>query len=42
MNVPFVDLKPQYQRIKTEIINTINQVLEKGIFILGEHVEKFE
>jgi dTDP-4-amino-4,6-dideoxygalactose transaminase len=42
MNVPFVDLKPQYQSIKADMDDAIHQVLDKGIFILGENVEKFE
>jgi dTDP-4-amino-4,6-dideoxygalactose transaminase len=42
MIVPFIDLKPQYQSIKPEIKRSIDKVLEKGIFILGENVEKFE
>jgi dTDP-4-amino-4,6-dideoxygalactose transaminase len=42
VKIPFVDLKPQYQCIKTEIKAAIDRVLEKGIFILGEQVEKFE
>lgn len=42
MTVPFVDLKPQYQSIKTEIDRAIAGVMEKGIFILGEQVDRFE
>ena len=40
--VPFVDLKTQYQTLKTEIDLAITGVLEKTNFILGEPVAKFE
>lgn len=40
--IPFGDLKRQYLSLKKEIDNTISCVLEKGWFILGQEVEKFE
>ncbi|HVF90653.1 MAG TPA: DegT/DnrJ/EryC1/StrS family aminotransferase [Blastocatellia bacterium] len=40
--IPFVDLKAQYQSIKTEVNEAINRVIEDCSFILGEAVESFE
>lgn len=42
IKVPFVDLKAQYETIKTEIQSAIAKVLEKGDFILGEELKLFE
>lgn len=42
MNIPFVDLKCQYDSIKDEINIKINEVLQNTHFILGENVEAFE
>ncbi|OFX73827.1 MAG: erythromycin biosynthesis sensory transduction protein eryC1 [Bacteroidetes bacterium GWE2_29_8] len=42
MNVPFVDLKKQYQSIKTEIDNAIQNVIENTAFIGGKAVKEFE
>lgn len=42
MNIPLVDLTRQYKQIKYEIDNKIQDVLESGIFILGENVRLFE
>jgi dTDP-4-amino-4,6-dideoxygalactose transaminase len=42
MNIPILDLKPQYQRIKAEIQQAVNGVLESGQFILGKTVADFE
>jgi len=42
MNIPILDLKPQYQQIKTEIQQAVNAVLESGQFILGQTVGDFE
>jgi dTDP-4-amino-4,6-dideoxygalactose transaminase/acetyltransferase-like isoleucine patch superfamily enzyme len=41
-DVPFVDLKAQYQAIKTEIHEAINRVLESSSYVLGEEVAAFE
>ena len=38
----FFDLKKQYQNLKTEIDAAVLRVLESGVFIGGEDVEKFE
>jgi len=42
MKVPFVDLKMQYESIKTEIDNAISNVVSETAFIGGIHVNKFE
>ncbi|MEM4396766.1 MAG: DegT/DnrJ/EryC1/StrS family aminotransferase, partial [Candidatus Woesearchaeota archaeon] len=42
MQVPFLDLKTQYQSIKDEILPKINDILENTAFILGKYVEDFE
>ncbi|MFA5020182.1 MAG: aminotransferase class V-fold PLP-dependent enzyme [Candidatus Pacearchaeota archaeon] len=41
-NIPFGDLKREYQSLKTEIDKSISDVLNKGWFVLGENVEEFE
>jgi dTDP-4-amino-4,6-dideoxygalactose transaminase len=41
-NIPFVDLKTQYQGIKEEINEAIGAVLERSDFVLGQAVEEFE
>jgi len=42
MNVPFVDLKVQYQSLKSEIDAAIHAVIDNTAFIGGKHVEAFE
>jgi dTDP-4-amino-4,6-dideoxygalactose transaminase/acetyltransferase-like isoleucine patch superfamily enzyme len=42
INVPFVDLKAQYETIKKEIHEAINRVLESSSYVLGEEVAAFE
>jgi len=42
MNVPFFDLKRQYNTIKEEINDAIQSVLDSQRFIMGEVVEEFE
>lgn len=42
INIPILDLKPQYQAIKAEIQAAVNQVLDSGQFILGPVVKEFE
>ena len=42
MKVPFLDLKAQYESIKEEINDAIQQVLESFAFSSGPFVEKFE
>ncbi|MBZ0098052.1 MAG: DegT/DnrJ/EryC1/StrS family aminotransferase [Taibaiella sp.] len=42
MQIPFVDLKAQYQDIKIDIDKAINDVISKTAFIGGEYVKEFE
>lgn len=42
MNVPFVDLKAQYNSIKSEIDEAISNVLNNASFIGGENLDSFE
>ena len=42
MNVPFVDLKAQYQSIKPEVDAAIAAVLEETAFVGGPRVKAFE
>ena len=42
MNVPFVDLKAQYNSIKQEIDKAISTVIGEASFIGGKHVDEFE
>ena len=42
MKVPFLDLKSQYETMKDEIHNAINQVIDKTAFAGGPFVEQFE
>ena len=41
-HVPFIDLNKEYQAIKTEIGVSIQRVLNRGWFILGEELISFE
>ena len=40
--IPMVDLRSQYERLRTEIQNAVNDVLESTNFIFGPNVNKFE
>lgn len=42
MNIPFLDLKAQYEAVKEEIISVTVEVYESQIFILGPKVEELE
>ncbi len=42
MNIPFLDLKTQYQSIKDEINPAIQEILDNTAFILGKAVSNFE
>ncbi|MES2382081.1 MAG: DegT/DnrJ/EryC1/StrS family aminotransferase [Bacteroidota bacterium] len=42
VTIPMVDLKGQYEKIKTEINNGINEVIESSTFIKGPKVKEFE
>jgi len=41
-NIPFVDLKAQYQSIKSEIDDAIVNVINDTAFIKGKYVDRFE
>jgi dTDP-4-amino-4,6-dideoxygalactose transaminase len=42
MNIPFVDLKAQYQSLKGEIDAAIQSVINKTAFVGGPHMQEFE
>jgi len=42
MNIPFVDLKIQYESIKEEIDKAISAVISKTAFVGGPHLKSFE
>ncbi|MDD3118775.1 MAG: DegT/DnrJ/EryC1/StrS family aminotransferase [Victivallales bacterium] len=42
MQVPLLDLKPQYRALKEEIMAEIGAICDSQMFILGEKVQKFE
>ena len=42
ISVPLLDLKPQYQSIKEEIRNALDEVITSQQFILGPKVSEFE
>jgi dTDP-4-amino-4,6-dideoxygalactose transaminase len=42
MKVPFVDLKIQYNLLKSEIDSAIQSVIDRTAFIKGEEVQEFE
>jgi len=42
VNIPFLDLKAQYQTIREQVLSSIEQVLESCEFILGPNVSAFE
>ena len=42
MKIPFVDLKAQYNTIKSEIDEAIQSVIDDTAFIKGKYVERFE
>ncbi len=42
MNVPFLDLKPQYAEIREEVMSAVQSVFEDQAFILGANVSTLE
>ncbi len=42
MNIPFIDLKRQYNSIKDEVNTKIDEILQNTHFILGGNTEAFE
>ncbi len=42
MNIPFVDLKAQYESIKNEIDSAISEVISRSAFVGGPYLDSFE
>ncbi len=42
MNIPFVDLKSQYESIKEELDNVVSEVISQSAFIGGPYLKSFE
>lgn len=42
MKVPMLDLSEQYQELRTEVIDVLDQVMSSSRFILGDNVKKLE
>jgi dTDP-4-amino-4,6-dideoxygalactose transaminase len=42
MKIPYVNLDKQYYQEKKSLVKIFNEVLSSGIYIGGDHVEKFE
>jgi dTDP-4-amino-4,6-dideoxygalactose transaminase len=42
MKVPMLDLSEQYQGLRTEVINAMDEVMSSSQFILGKNVKKLE
>lgn len=42
MKVPFVSLKPMHDELKQNIYQAFEEVLNKSVFITGEHLKEFE
>src|SRR3990172_7814051 len=42
MRIPLVDLASQHREIKGELEAAVHEVMERGDFILGEEVARFE
>jgi hypothetical protein len=42
MNIPFLNLKQQYEEHKDEIDSAVLRVLKSGWYILGKECEEFE
>jgi dTDP-4-amino-4,6-dideoxygalactose transaminase len=41
-STPFLDLRAQYQKLRTEILQEINEVLDSSAYVLGPWVDEFE
>ena len=42
VTIPFLDLKPQFESIRKDIMDAVDRVLVSGQFVGGEWVERFE
>lgn len=42
MEIPFIDLSPEYSYLRDDIQGAVNRVLESGHFVLSDEVDAFE
>lgn len=42
MNIPLIDLRAQFNSLKTEILQTVERVLDSGVYVNGSEVSLFE
>ena len=42
MQVKFVDLSRQYEELRTEILDAVDEVYKSGWYVLGPKLEQFE
>jgi dTDP-4-amino-4,6-dideoxygalactose transaminase len=42
LQVPFVDLRTQFQQIRNEVLSSVESICSKGTFVLGPDVEALE
>ena len=42
IRVPFLDLAPPHQEIRSELLDAMTRVLDSNRFVLGQEVEIFE
>src|SRR5271165_835389 len=42
MRVPFLDLKPGYEKLRDEFDAAYHRVMKSGWYLLGEELDKFE
>ncbi len=42
MNVPFLDIKAQYEDLKTEMDLVVHEVISSGAYVMGKHHNAFE
>lgn len=42
MKVPYIDLSSQYKDIKNDVLSKISEIIDSGMFVLGEEVNTFE
>ena len=40
--IPFIDLATQQKRIRTQVLEAIERVLDHGIYVLGPEVTELE
>ncbi len=42
MNIPFLDLRPLHEELRSELLQAFERVLDSGWYILGNEVKQFE